>query len=89
MTTYNPAEVDRLIAEARGEFLSDDSIDAMADQLEAANAEIERLRRDYLSIADALLPESSGPQDLIAEARRLRKIARDVRNDEIHSFCVD
>lgn len=32
----------------------------------------EALRKDYLDVADALLPRSSGPDDLVREARRLR-----------------
>lgn len=81
-TAYNPTEVDRLLSAARDAGECDlverapglygcdvrRLVDAMADQLEAARAEIERLT---------------------AENTRLRKIARDVRDDEIHSFCID
>lgn len=48
MTTYNPAEVERLIKQARDtEYpMSVPSYRVMADQLEAARAEIARLTED-------------------------------------------
>lgn len=53
MTTYNPAEVERLIGYARRFMpadLSKDNLSAMADQLEAARAEIERLGGDVRTV---------------------------------------
>lgn len=41
---YDPAEADRLIEAARSyKWFSDDAIDSMADQLEAAKAEVDLL----------------------------------------------
>lgn len=47
-------------------------VDHYFETREQVAAERDQIRRDYLDVADALLPRSEGPADLVAEARRLR-----------------
>lgn len=47
-------------------------VDHYFETREQVANERDQIRRDYLDVADALLPRSEGPADLVAEARRLR-----------------
>lgn len=90
MTTYNPAEVERLIAEANAELqrtLSDQleasraSTAAMADQLEAARTEVTRLRSelDTATLARSLSESRSnnlGASHTARDATKLRIATR-------------
>lgn len=48
---------------------------AIAEYVASLENRLELSRKAYLDVADALLAESSGPEDLIKEAKRLREAA--------------
>jgi hypothetical protein len=78
--TYMVAEVEKLRADLRRALAE---IDWYKDAEERAGEREQAVRADYLTVADALLAESTGPEQLAEAARLLRA------EKHHHEWCND
>ncbi len=65
-------------------------VPAMLAHIAALTAESQHARGNYLAVADALLPESAGAEQLVDEAHRLRQrlAALTAERDAMRAACV-
>ncbi len=76
------AELERTIAELNN--TSTECMEAVSElQIMTLEDSVASWRKDYLDVADAIARESSGPADLIAAVRQMRKNLGNLNNDYI------